>query len=578
MNPLDLILDILTISSRISGCIANVQANKEQSQRLAQRLQVIVDTLRGLRVEDTEAFRKALNDLKGHMEDCEAFIKEFTSKKGLARIFKSGKYKKEFERLNRGLEEDLLQLNVGINVQQLMNRDEDELDRRKDAEELLGKQDEILKLVGEETEKVDDIRQILTDLFAFLRQTSKSSEAELSDILIEAEEVECGEEITKETKGTKGASVIYRGRFRGQDVAVKTFVQVLDDTLRKQFEREVRVLKLLRSDRMVLFYGACLKPNKECLVMKYMPHGSLSEVLERKERFTPEQQERIALEIAGGLQYLHSQGMIHRNLKDRYILFDEDWHAKLTGFGLSKVKSSAIQTIQQHEVSFWSAPELLRRGGCHTLKSDIYSYGLILWELLTGQKPYAHLGLDSRELFKRIRAGYRESIPEDLPKVYADLIRQCWDADPSKRPSLEVIIHKIETNRHAAEELYELGSSSEGARKYDEARDYYMRSAGKGSVRAKTNLGLFFWQGKAGVVDKPRAFALLSEAAKAGHIRAQFNLGQMLEYGDGVKKDYSQALDWYQKAAAQGDKEAIGRVEHVMEKIALEEAHAAPRP
>jgi len=568
MNPLILIGDILTIYSRISECIANVQANKEQSQRLGHRLKIIVDTLSGLtRVEDTEAFSKALIDLRSHMEECEAFIKEFTSKKGLARIFKSGKYKREFERLNRGLEEDLLQLNVGINVQQLMNREDDEIDRRKDTEELLGKQDEILKLVGEEAEKLDDVRQMLRDVFAFLREElnrlSVPRESAPSHILIEAEEVECGEKIAE------GESIIYRGRCRGQDVAIKKFEQILDEITRGQFKREVQILEGLRSDHVVLFYGACVKPNKECLLMKYMAHGSLSDVLERKGCFTPEQQKRVALEIAKGLNYLHSQNMIHRDLRDRHILFDEDWHAKLTGFSLSKVRSGVIQTAKKtQELSFWSAPELFGRCSYATIKTDVYAYGLILWELVTGQK------LEE----------YREDILETVPKVYADIIRQCLDKDPSKRPSLEVVIRDLEAyiprpKSPLAEELYELGASSEKAQKFSEAASYYRRSADKGYARAKTNLAHFFWQGRSVPVNKAEAFKLLLEAAQAGHARAQFNLGQMLEYGDGVSLSYEQALSWYKKAAAQNDKEAEKKIPRVMEKIAaLETAHAAPKP
>jgi len=576
MNPFDLIHEIYNIYLTISSYVETAQANKEQCQRLTNRLKIIVDTLMGLKeIKDTQSFCKALTELKAHIEECEKFIQEFTNKKGLMKIIKSGKYKEEFERLNRFLEEDLLQLNIGINVQQLMNHEDDELDRKKDAEDLLKKQDELLKLMTEESGKVEDVRQMLAGLASFLHEElhslSRPTEVvdSLAEILIEAEEVECGREIAH------GNKIIYQGRFRGQDVAIKTLGQDLDEAARRQFEREVRILRSLRSDQVVFFYGACLHAGKECLVMKYMANGALRDLIEKKTSFTPEQQKRIALEIAKGLQYLHNQKMIHRDLNDRHILFDEDMHAKLTGFGLSKVQSKVVQTVQiTQEVSCWSAPELLGRRVAHSAKSDVYSYGLILWELLTWQKPYAGCSLDSRDLLEKVRSGYRENIPETVPKIYADLIRQCWDENPLKRPSLEVMIREIENytprpKSPTGEELYELGRNSDKARHGIEARDFYLRAVAKGNTPAKTSLGFLFWQGNGGVAqDKTKAFALTSEAAQAGDLRAQYNVAQMYEYGEGTAKDYEQALMWYRKVAAAGDdKEAEKRVQHLIEKM-----------
>jgi len=573
MNPLELINDICSICSKISALIDTIKANKEQCKRLAYRLERIADSLKKLeRVEDTEAFRKALSDLRDHILECEKCIIEFTSKTGLARVFKSGKYKKEFERLNCYLEQDLAHLHTGIDVQQLMNREDDEADRRKDAAELMEKQDEILKLVQEETDRLDDVHQMQMDLFAFLREElqhlrkpAAPGEAAPSQILIAAEDIEYGEKIAE------GEATIYRGRFRGQDVAIKKFDQILDDSAREQFKREVQILGWMRSDHVVFFYGACLQPNKECLVMKYMAHGSLNEVLEQKKSFIPEQQKRLAVEIAKALHYLHSQGMIHRDLRDRHILFDEDWHAKLTGFGLAKVKSSAFQTAKkEHELSVWSAPELFGRSACHTPKTDVYAYGLILWELVTGQKPEE----------------YHENIPETAPKVYADIIRECLDKDPSKRPGLEVVIRDLEAyvprpKSPQAEELYELGQTNEKAQKFSEAMVYYQRAADKGYPRANTNLGHFFYKGLGVPVDKNRAFALTLEAAQAGHARAQFNVGQMFEYGEGTAQDYEQALFWYQKAALQeqdavSSRKAKERIPRLLEKMT--EVHEAPKP
>ena len=570
MNPFTLIYDIANIFIGIARLINRVQINQEQCARLHSRLEVIVNTLRSLNeVSETEVFCQALITLKGHVQECADFIQEFTTEKKWLRILKAGKYRGGFARLNQCLEADLLQLNLGINIQQLMNHQDDELDRKRDAAVLQEKQDEILKLMKKDADKLDDIRQMQSTLLEFLREElqgrAETADAVITTLaLIEAEELEYGVQIAQ------GEGLIYRGRCRGQDVAMKKFNQDLDEAALEHFKREVQILERLRSDYVVLFYGACIKPRQECLVMKYMNNGSLSHILDKKQSFTPEQQKRIALEIVKGLQYLHSQGIVHRDLRDRHILFDEDWHAKLTGFGFSKIKASEVQTAQTaHELSFWSAPELFGRGGSYTVKSDIYSFGLILWELFAGRKPYRCSGLEPVALLRKINSGYRETIPESIPQPYSALIRQCWDADPSRRPSLEVIIHEIESymppaTEMTAEDLYKQGAKCEKDKHYREAAAAYQRSAAAGYTRAKTNLGLFFLCGVGGLPKDPtRAFALLSESAAMGHARAQFNLGVMLETGDGIAQNREQSLYWYQKAAEQGDAAAKEKVQQL---------------
>jgi len=137
---------------------------------------------------------------------------------------------------------------------------------------------------------------------------------------------------------------------------------------------------------------------------------------------------------------LHKENILHRDLKSLNVLLDERMRAKLTDFGLSKIKTESTGTsnLSNQPVGTlkWMAPELFMRKAQHTLKSDIYSLGMTLWELVSRKCPFDD-AITATTAVKWVQDGQREEIPSDCPSDLAKLITICWNQEPDKRPTAD---------------------------------------------------------------------------------------------------------------------------------------------
>ena len=158
---------------------------------------------------------------------------------------------------------------------------------------------------------------------------------------------------------------------------------------------------------------------------------------------------RIALDIAQGLAFLHASTpiILHRDLKSHNILLDSHRRAKIADFGLSRVKQESRSSRSQQQdcvgTVAWMAPELFKRRAKYVAGSDMYSFGMILWELSTRALPWedAH---GNQSIIKWVCEGEREDIPPMTPPPIATLIKQCWEAEPGGRPSAAQALRTLE--------------------------------------------------------------------------------------------------------------------------------------
>jgi serine/threonine protein kinase len=253
--------------------------------------------------------------------------------------------------------------------------------------------------------------------------------------------------------GRGGCGTVYLGTYQQEPgyVAIKElFINSAPDEMIKEFENEASIMEKLRSGYLVQFHGYCLSP-KYCLVMEYMPEGSLFALLHSNKSLDWGIRYQISIEIALGLEYLHDRDILHRDIKSLNVLL-KNGHAKLSDFGLSRIKSvshnssgRSVGTVQ------WKAPEILQRKPQYSQKSDIYSLGMTFWEIASRETPFKDLEEDNAMLSGLIGQGEREEIPEDCPKKFASLIFSCWKGqgpkadkrwlgNPSDRPSARQIV------------------------------------------------------------------------------------------------------------------------------------------
>ena len=250
--------------------------------------------------------------------------------------------------------------------------------------------------------------------------------------------------------GVGGYGTVFRGTWRGVDVAVKVYNQTImaDFATRSDFEREVEMCFKLRMPYIVSFYGKTVSPDKTYIVMEYVPYGSLARLL-AKRRFSLRYKVRMALDIARGMNYLHKNRIIHRDLKPDNVLVasidpDSCVCGKLSDFNTSRfVGNEALMTKTRGVgTPIYMAPEI-HDGRHYSSAADVYSFALTMWSVWAQKEPYADL-TSSLQLYQLIINGERLPVPSDIPEPLAALTRECWAQNPDDRPTFAAIVPRLE--------------------------------------------------------------------------------------------------------------------------------------
>lgn len=247
-------------------------------------------------------------------------------------------------------------------------------------------------------------------------------------------EIEIGEKI-----GGGGIGVIHRGTFRNEPVAVKTlFNPRVTDEVKQEYLDELLVMSKLSHSNIVSFLGACMTPPNLCFVME-LCEKSVFEILHvDREDISVHESVRIATDVGYAMEYLHSlrPAVIHRDIKSHNVLRDYNGVYKLCDFGLVMCKNTASGTPA------YMPPELLLNKPFNR-SVDVYSFGILLNELLTQEVPYTQL--DVGEVRRRIISGERPPMPSygGRPNRLSQLTTRCWSGSPDQRPSFSTVVDEL---------------------------------------------------------------------------------------------------------------------------------------
>lgn len=229
---------------------------------------------------------------------------------------------------------------------------------------------------------------------------------------------------------------VYSGEYRGADVAIKKLKhQKMTKSQLEEFQQEAAVMVGLRHPNIVLFMGVCVDPPELCIITEFMSRGSLYDVLHNDKLQLPFPLLRnMIVDVLKGLQFIHSAGIIHRDLKSPNLLVDKNWTIKIADFGLSCAKSESKDDAQISLL--WTAPEvLMQEKGCYTEKSDIYSFGVITWEIMSRQTPFE--GVAAAAISPMVVAGKRPLLFPEWNDIVSSTIAKCWDQNANNRPSVK---------------------------------------------------------------------------------------------------------------------------------------------
>ncbi|XP_077210097.1 putative serine/threonine-protein kinase SIS8 [Tasmannia lanceolata] len=260
------------------------------------------------------------------------------------------------------------------------------------------------------------------------------------------EDLQIGERI-----GLGSCGEVYRADWNGTEVAVKKFLDqdVSGDAL-EQFRCEIRIMLRLRHPNVVLFMGAVTRPPNLSILTEFLPRGSLFRLLHRPNIQLEEKRRlKMALDVAKGMNYLHTSHptIVHRDLKSPNLLVDKNWVVKVCDFGLSRLKHHTFLSSKSTAgTPEWMAPEVLRNEPSNE-KCDVYSFGVILWELATLRMPWS--GMNPMQVVGAVGFQNRRlDIPREVDPMAAQIICDCWQSDPNLRPSFAQLMAPLKHLKH----------------------------------------------------------------------------------------------------------------------------------
>eukprot|EP00163_Fabomonas_tropica_P014565 TRINITY_DN2648_c1_g1_i8.p1 TRINITY_DN2648_c1_g1~~TRINITY_DN2648_c1_g1_i8.p1 ORF type:complete len:1287 (-),score=269.70 TRINITY_DN2648_c1_g1_i8:68-3928(-) len=275
-----------------------------------------------------------------------------------------------------------------------------------------------------------------------------------------------------ERLGTGTYGDVYLGKYQGRSVAVKRMhVSHVTHSVMMSFVKEAKMMKSFHHPFILGFIGVVVEETDLCIIMEIAEGGTLMDKL--RTMSTPDWSWglNVLAQVASGVAFLHGQHppIIHRDLKSANILFDIDGGVKLADFGMAKVKM-AQQAFTVAGTPAYSAPELLR-GEPYSEAVDVFSFGIIMWEMWTRKDPFG--SLPAVKVMYKITSGERPPIPahsmgrrmsvtlkklsrssnEKSPTIarmgshppsdYLDLMQDCWQADPKRRPNMATVLNRL---------------------------------------------------------------------------------------------------------------------------------------
>ncbi|KAI4344231.1 hypothetical protein L6164_011481 [Bauhinia variegata] len=263
------------------------------------------------------------------------------------------------------------------------------------------------------------------------------------------------EELRELGSGTFGT--VYHGKWRGTDVAIKRINDRCfagkpseQERLRADFWNEAINLADLHHPNVVAFYGVVLDGpgGSVATVTEYMVNGSLKNALQKNERNLDRRKLLlIAMDVAFGMEYLHGKNIVHFDLKSDNLLVNlRDPHrpiCKVGDLGLSKAKHQTLISGGVRGTLPWMAPELLN-GSSNLVseKVDVFSFGIVMWEVITGEEPYANLHYGTI-IGGILNNTLRPPVPESCDPEWKSLMERCWSSEASQRPSFTEIANQL---------------------------------------------------------------------------------------------------------------------------------------
>ncbi|KAF9167539.1 hypothetical protein DFQ26_004311 [Actinomortierella ambigua] len=367
--------------------------------------------------------------------------------------------------------------------------------------------------------------------------------------------------------GHGGYGMVFSANWKRRKVAIKKFNVTTMDSEEAAMQQEIQLLEKLRDKYVIQYYGTTYYEDCLVLVMEYAEGGTLQRAIQAG-HLTWDDKGRIAQEILRGLSYIHEEGVIHRDLKSQNVLLNRHNEAKICDFGLAKVKMSSLSKSSVDRSAKgtlrWMAPELFSKRPNYTTKSDMYSFGMVMWEMAANCTLPFKYQQDCNAVAALVERGEREDLPDDTPGDYSKCVERCWKHEPELRPeAYELVIDDDDEtatgNDLVIEEISLSVTETMFRTRISESAVTITKTA---SPKFRTHS-----RPSSSPQSPPQSppppplppvdmIGLLLSKAKEDDVKAQKTLAKKYDEGDGVDQSLTHAFNWYHRAATLGDAEA----------------------
>lgn len=545
---------ILTAAAQaVYNAAAQAKTNKAQCGLLVNRVEfVMAQIAASSRIFSQLKYTAPLTQLKSLLDECKEYIEKFQQKNWLQRMLFGSSHQEKFEELNNRLKDSLQDLQLGCDVAILDNLQEFHHCAEQDRLFMMANQQEIFKEIQQQFKGQAALIASIGNRVNVVLQPQEAEHAKDTAIKrVMARHAVVAKDLFFEQQ----MQIRTDGEFwRGKDLARPVCLQkvAIIPEVKEKFIQQVAIHGRLFHRNILQFYSACFDAGTECLVLEPIKYF----LSERFHGLSIQQQTSIANDVLQGLDYLHRRQVKHGNLSVMNIALTEDNVAKLTGFDYAHASTATVAALGLPALisqwRAWAAPE--RRQDITqvpTPEADVYSFGLLLYALATGNMPREDQVMNAETL-------------KVVDSSFVPWIIVCCDPDPKKRPTTQDLIARVTRfqgfTRIApaivalpnSKLTYQKANDAYNIKDYRNAVTLYQQAIREGSARAKSNLALLYWRGVGVLKNTQEAFRLWQEAASAGDPKGMYNVAACYETGahTGARgADLQQAIYWYTCAA-----------------------------
>uniref|UniRef100_A0A3Q4I5T1 Mixed lineage kinase domain like pseudokinase n=1 Tax=Neolamprologus brichardi TaxID=32507 RepID=A0A3Q4I5T1_NEOBR len=412
---MDFVDPILSIASQIYDLVENVKANKKRCRRVCNRVKALEELVKSIK-QTSPGVEKALRELSVTLQSAQELIRKYASANLVERILNSSNHGDEFNSVNERLNDAFQVLSGALQVEQgnmlcevfkqTTREKEDQLDGREDDAEL----------------KTCEGKLIMDLLLWRFEQKKLTTWSQIVDIrMIKPQELKYKH--PKKPFMETATSEVYKGEYRGFTVAIKRYIDPVNTNPGSvpQF-----------------------RPNPQFfIIMEYCEKGSLRQVLDSDCKLSWIRKARMCFDAAQGLYRLHNteeKSKVHGCINSSKFLVAEGYTVKLGGFELAKTETSLEKVKKStnddaiRSLCYYSPERLNDINHPYSKECEMYSFGIVLWEVATRKKPFE--GFSDGEIYKKVfEEKCKEPLPDDCPAELRQLINECRDFDSFQRPS-----------------------------------------------------------------------------------------------------------------------------------------------